>query len=178
MLDRRDDIELRHTSACQWILELEKYKSWSSQSRGLLWIKGKPGAGKSTLMVFLYDKLKGSHDGNQGIQLDFFFSTRGTEMQRTPLGILRLLLNQIFDHDATIRPQVRETYEQRCRQFGYGEDEWEWPQVALEELLASVILASASRQHISVFVDVLDETGAESAQQLAAYFHRLINRAE
>jgi ankyrin repeat protein/adenylate kinase family enzyme len=178
MLDRRDNIELRHTNTCQWILELDEYQSWTNQPRGLLWIKGKPGAGKSTLMVFLHDRLKGLQDGSQGIWLDFFFSARGTEMQRTPLGMLRSLLNQIFDRDATIRPQVREIYEQRCRQFGYGECKWQWPKVVLEELLASAILASASHQHVTVFVDALDEAGAESAQQLAVFFHRLVDRKE
>lgn len=48
----------------------------------------------------------------------------------------------------------------------------------LEELLASAILASANRHHVVVFVDALDEAGAKSAQQLAAYFHRLVSRAE
>ncbi|KAJ5346185.1 hypothetical protein N7452_004189 [Penicillium brevicompactum] len=177
MLDRRENVEPCHNNTCQWILDLEKYQSWRSESRGLLWIKGKPGAGKSTLMLFLHGKLKSLQDGNQGIHLDFFFTARGTEMQRTPLGMLRSLLNQIFDHDATSRPQVRETYEQRCRQYGYGEGKWEWTQGVLEELLAGVILASARRQHVTVFVDALDETGTESAQQLAAYFHQLINRA-
>ncbi|KAJ5848581.1 hypothetical protein N7455_012538 [Penicillium solitum] len=176
MLDRRDNIEPCHPDTCQWILELEKYKSWRSQSRGLLWIKGKPGAGKSTLMLFLHDKLNRGVD--HGIRLEFFFTARGTEMQRIPLGMLRSILSQIFDRDATIRPQVREAYEQRCRQFGYGERKWEWPRVVLEELLAGTILASASRQHIMIFVDALDEAGAESAQHLAAYFHRLIDRAE
>ncbi|KAJ6133135.1 hypothetical protein N7471_008350 [Penicillium samsonianum] len=181
MLDRRENVEPCHTNTCQWILDLEKYQSWRSEPRGLLWIKGKPGAGKSTLMVFLHGKLKSLQNGDQGIQgiqLDFFFTARGTEMQRTPLGMLRSLLNQIFDRDASVRPQVREAYEQRCRQFGYAEGKWEWPQAVLEELLAGVILASASRQQVTVFVDALDETGAESAQQLAAYFHRLIDRAE
>ncbi|CAI7636213.1 unnamed protein product, partial [Penicillium palitans] len=176
MLDRRDNIEPCHPDTCQWILELEKYKSWRSQSRGLLWIKGKPGAGKSTLMLFLHDKLK--RDVDHGIRLEFFFTARGTEMQRIPLGMLRSLLSQLFDRDATIRPQVRDAYEQRCRHFGYGEREWEWPRVVLEELLAGTILASASRRHIMIFVDALDEAGAESAQHLAAYFHRLIDRAE
>ncbi|KAJ5548876.1 hypothetical protein N7513_006110 [Penicillium frequentans] len=176
MLDRRENVEPCHTNTCQWILDLGKYQSWRREPRGLLWIKGKPGAGKSTLMVFLHGELRGFR--NQGIQLDFFFTARGTEMQRTPLGMLRSLLSQIFDRDATIRPQIRETYEQRCRQFGYGESKWEWPQLVLEELLASVILASACRQHVTVFVDALDEAGTDSAQQLAAYFHRLIDRAE
>ncbi|KAJ5393249.1 uncharacterized protein N7487_010890 [Penicillium crustosum] len=176
MLDRRDNIEPCHPDTCQWILELEKYKSWRSQSRGLLWIKGKPGAGKSTLMLFLHDELKRHVD--RGIRLEFFFTARGTEMQRIPLGMLRSLLSQIFDRDAAIRPQLRDAYEQRCRQFGYGERKWQWPRTVLEELLAGAILASASRQQIMIFVDALDEAGAESAQYLAAYFHRLINRAE
>ncbi|CAI7605614.1 unnamed protein product [Penicillium manginii] len=179
MLDRRDNIEPCHTNTCQWILELDEYQSWRNQSCGLLWVKGKPGAGKSTLMAFLHDKLKESQDDIHGsIRLDFFFTARGTEMQRTPLGMLRSLLNQIFDRDATIRPQVREIYEQRCRQFGYGERKWEWPQRILEEILATAILASANNQHVIIFVDALDEAGAESAQKLAAYFHRLVDRAD
>ncbi|KAJ5659608.1 hypothetical protein N7507_006059 [Penicillium longicatenatum] len=178
MLARRENIEPCHTNTCQWILDSEKYQSWKRESRGLLWIKGKPGAGKSTLMAFLHGKLESLQNGSQGIQLDFFFTARGTEMQRTPLGMIRSLLNQVFDRDATVRPQIREAYEQRCRQFGYHESQWEWPRLVLEELLASVILASASRQHVTVFVDALDEAGAESAQQVAAYFHRLIDRAE
>ncbi|KAJ5387866.1 hypothetical protein N7509_010407 [Penicillium cosmopolitanum] len=180
MLDRRDNIERHHTNTCQWILELDEYQSWRNQPCGLLWIKGKPGAGKSTLMRFLHDVLEEIQDGSQGsIRLDFFFSARGTDLQRTPLGMFRALLNQIFDRDATIRPQVREIYEQRCRQFGFasGEHKLEWPQPVLEEILASAILASASNQHITVFVDALDEAGAQSAQQIAVYFHRLVDRA-
>ncbi|CAG8074305.1 unnamed protein product [Penicillium salamii] len=178
MLDRRDNIELCHTNTCKWILELEEYQSWKSQSHGLLWIKGKPGSGKSTLMVFLHDKLQRSQDDSPSIRLDFFFTARGTEMQRTPLGMLRSLLNQIFERDPTVRPHIRETYDRRCKQFGHGKRQWEWPQVMLEELLASAILTSANRQHVVVFVDALDEAGAKSAQQLAGYFHRLIDRAE
>ncbi|KAJ5772329.1 hypothetical protein N7520_002858 [Penicillium odoratum] len=179
MLDRKDNIGACHTNTCQWILELEEYQSWRNQPCGLLWIKGKPGAGKSTLMVFLHDRLKRLEDRSQGvIRLDFFFTARGAEMQRTPLGMLRSLLNQIFDRDETIRPQVREVYEQRCRQFGYGERNWDWPQVVLEELLANAVLASANHQHVNVFVDALDEAGAESAQLLADYFHRLVSEAK
>lgn len=93
MLDRRDNIEPCYTNTCQWILDLEEYQSWRSQSHGLLWIKGKPGAGKSTLMAFLHDKLQIPQDDRPDIRLDFFFTARGTEMQRTPLGMLRSLLN-------------------------------------------------------------------------------------
>ncbi|KAJ5777404.1 hypothetical protein N7520_000650 [Penicillium odoratum] len=179
MLDRRDNIETCHANTCQWILGSKEYRAWRNQPHGLLWIKGKPGAGKSTLMAFLYARLKASQpeDDSRGIRLEFFFTARGTDLQRTSLGMLRSLLNQIFFQDATIRPQVRKVYEERCKQFGYGEQKWNWPQVVLEELLVAAILRSSTQQHITVFVDALDEAGADSAQKLAEYFHRLVDRA-
>ncbi|CAI7652513.1 unnamed protein product [Penicillium manginii] len=173
MLDRRDNIEPWHTNTCEWILELDEYQTWKGQPRGLLWIKGKPGAGKSTLMAFLFNHFE--QEGSQGLRLDFFFTARGTELQRTPLGMFRSLLRQIYYCDSTVRSQLRQIYEQRSKQF--GGQKWEWPRVVLEKLLADLILESASRQHVIVFIDALDEAGAESAQQLAAYFHRLIDRA-
>ncbi|KAJ5408324.1 hypothetical protein N7509_002207 [Penicillium cosmopolitanum] len=173
MLDRRDNIEPRHINTCEWILELDEYKSWRSQPRGLLWIKRNPGTGKSTMMAFLYEQLEQERD--QGIRLDFFFTARGTEMQYTPLGMFRSLLSQIFNGDFTSRPKLRKLYEQRCREF--GGQKWEWPRVVLEKLLANVILESTSRWYVTISVDALDEAGAESAQQIAVYFNRLIDRA-
>ncbi|CAG8399175.1 unnamed protein product [Penicillium salamii] len=184
MLDRRDNIAPCHTDTCRWILELDDFKNWKIQSRGLLWIKGKPGAGKSTLMAFLYSQLSESQELQEppirdgSIRLDFFFSARGTELQHTPLGMLRSLLNQLYDFDETVRPPVRKIFEDRCRQYGYGENHWQWTQVKLEELLADAILESAKQHQVMVFIDALDEAGAEFAQHVVSYFHRLASRAE
>ncbi|OQE13301.1 hypothetical protein PENFLA_c050G10754 [Penicillium flavigenum] len=177
MLDRRDNIEQRHGNTCEWILGLEEYMSWRSDSYGLLWIKGKPGAGKSTLMAYLHDKLRESVDIGNGIQLDFFFNARGTDLQRRPLGMFRSLLNQIFRSDEAVRPRLREFYLDRSKKFGNGAHKWEWPEIWLERLLAEAILASASRQRVTIFVDALDEAGSEAARQLADYFYRLNDAA-
>ncbi|CAG8071524.1 unnamed protein product [Penicillium olsonii] len=184
MLDRRDNIAPAHTDTCRWILDLDDFKNWTLQPRGLLWIKGKPGAGKSTLMAFLYNQFNESQELHQppsrdrGIQLDFFFSARGTELQHTPLGMLRSLLNQLYDSDETVRPPVRKIFEDRCRKYGYGDNHWEWTQIKLEELLADAILESARKHQVMIFVDALDEAGAESARHVATYFHRLTARAD
>jgi hypothetical protein len=179
MLDRRDNIQPPHAKTCRWIFELEKYKSWRSQSNGLLWIKGKAGAGKSTLMLSLHEELNKPHDGTKGIRVAFFFTARGAEMQCSPLGMFRSLLHQMFIHDKTaVRPQVREIFERRCREFGDGESTWKLPEKILQTSLADAILKSATLQEVTVFVDALDETGAESAQEVAAYFHRLNDHAE
>ncbi|CAG8133409.1 unnamed protein product [Penicillium olsonii] len=176
MFDRKDNLDPRHGNTCQWILELEEYRSWRSRPCGLLWIKGKPGAGKSTLMAFLHNRLE-RPDKSPETRLEFFFSARGTELQHTSLGMFRSLLNQIFDGDETVRPLVREFYNQRCRLLG-GQRTWEWRLNKLQELLADTILASAKRKPIIVFVDALDEAGVTSARQLAQYFHQLVDRAE
>ncbi|KAK5069378.1 hypothetical protein LTR51_008628 [Lithohypha guttulata] len=125
MFDRRNNVGQPHANTCKWILGLEEYKCWKTQPCGLLWIKGKPGAGKSTLMSFLYHRLREQRRTEHGVHLDFFFSTRGTDMQRTPLGMLRSLLNQLFHQDASIRPPVRELYTEKCTAFGRGERSWE-----------------------------------------------------
>ncbi|KAJ5972955.1 NACHT nucleoside triphosphatase [Penicillium vulpinum] len=173
MLQRREGIQRCHENTCQWILGLEKYNSWMNSSQALMWIKGKPGAGKSTLMSFLYNKFQESQGKSQGIQLEFFFTAGGTALQKTPLGMLRSLLNQLFLNDAAIRPSVRAAYKRRCEKFGSDKCNLKWAKEELEDLLKKAILDSATRQHVTIFVDALDETGEIPAQELAEYLHKL-----
>ena len=175
MLDRRESIEPRHQNTCQWILKLEDYKSWIQQDRGLLWIKGNPGTGKSTLMAFLHEKLRKPSDGRNSLRLDFFFSARGTELQRTPLGMVRSLLVQILKYNQNACSELREAYLERCKDFGEGN--WEWTQVRLQEMLRNAVFELAAQQQVTIFVDALDEAGEEDAQKLAKYFHQLNDAA-
>ncbi|TAQ83163.1 hypothetical protein B7494_g8512 [Chlorociboria aeruginascens] len=48
-----DDYEAR-TDTCGWILTHDAYQRWIDNQHGLLWVKGKPGSGKSTLMKRIY----------------------------------------------------------------------------------------------------------------------------
>lgn len=95
MLERRGNIERPHQGTCQWIFGLPQYQNWCNLLLGLLWIKGNPGAGRSIIMLQLYDSLSSQRDLEHGYYLDFFFSARGAELQRTPVGMYRSLLNQI-----------------------------------------------------------------------------------
>ncbi|KAF4502459.1 pfs domain containing protein [Fusarium agapanthi] len=54
---RRLGVEVAHEETCEWLLEDPVYQRWLDRSKliqhhGFLWIKGKPGAGKSTIMKF------------------------------------------------------------------------------------------------------------------------------
>jgi hypothetical protein len=52
---RLQTISTAHAKTCQWLFAREEYKTWRDPGalhvhNGFFWIKGKPGAGKSTLM--------------------------------------------------------------------------------------------------------------------------------
>jgi hypothetical protein len=74
MLDRRSAIHAPHPDMCEWILGLKHYTEWRDRDRGPLWIKGKPRAGKSTLITFLHKRLKKQLDPN-AMLLEFFNRT-------------------------------------------------------------------------------------------------------
>ncbi|PLN78250.1 ankyrin repeat-containing domain protein [Aspergillus taichungensis] len=173
MHQRRDNVSKPHTDTCKWIVELEEYQHWVKASRGLLWIKGKPGAGKSTLMAFLYQQIIETGTVKQGIALEFFFNARGDELQHTPLGMLRSLLNQLYRQDPHVRPGLNKIYQDKCYAFGGKDQCWDWQQPYLEKILLEYIVASAQRQPLIVFVDALDEAGSENAEHVAEYFHEI-----
>ncbi|KIW77089.1 hypothetical protein Z517_09535 [Fonsecaea pedrosoi CBS 271.37] len=173
MFQRRNNIDRAHPNTCQWILHNDTYTSWQAQHRGLLWITGKPGAGKSTLMSFIYNAMKDESGSAPSTHLEFFFSGRGTPLQKSSLGMYRALLNQLYTQCPTIRGPIRKVFEDKQAAFGSGGHQWEWQRPELEDLFLKAALKAAQSQSLVIFVDALDEAGATAAQQIAAYFHQL-----
>lgn len=180
MLERRNNIERPYQGTGQWIFEHQAYRDWCGRSSGLLWIKGNPGVGKSTIMSQLYDSLSSQRDSEHGFYLDFFFSARGAELQYTPVGMYRSLLNQIFDQNMAIRGPVRQVYQDKINRYGQGQPQarqnWQWQQPELEKLLTCALTESADCKPVMLFIDALDESG-KAARDLARYFHHTNDRA-
>jgi hypothetical protein len=167
MFDRRHEADRAHKGTCEWILVHRSYKTWLHEPHGLLWIKGNPGAGKSTVMAYLfqtYDELKAK---TNGIVISFFFHARGSSLQQTKVGMFRCLLHQLHKSSSTVRPSIQSALEE-------SNDNLHGPQ--LEKLFTEVILQAAKIRRITVFIDALDEAGADVARELAYYFHELDHR--
>ncbi|KAI0907604.1 hypothetical protein F4823DRAFT_564659 [Ustulina deusta] len=92
---RQLGIKKAHAHTCAWFLKTPEYVNWTQSLHDFLWIKGKPGAGKSTLMKFLLGQL-GKHK-NQEVLLSFFFNARGHDLEKTTTGLYRSLLLQLFE---------------------------------------------------------------------------------
>ncbi|KPA36012.1 hypothetical protein FLAG1_11243 [Fusarium langsethiae] len=99
-LDSREiSIKSASEDTCHWILEDPDYKSWqgtdnAGDSSHFLWMKGKAGTGKSTAMEFLVGKKRES--AGCDTVLSFFFNARGSQEEKSTMGLYRALLYQLF----------------------------------------------------------------------------------
>jgi ankyrin repeat protein len=90
---RLQTISTAHAKTCQWLFARGEYKTWRDPRalrvhNGFFWIKGKPGAGKSTLMK---SALRYGEKAHEDVMISFFFNARGEELQRSLEGMYRSL---------------------------------------------------------------------------------------
>ncbi|KAH8762543.1 hypothetical protein F5883DRAFT_423948, partial [Diaporthe sp. PMI_573] len=89
---RKNTIKAAHAKTCHWLLTHPEYQAWLdpqklSQHHGFLWIRGKPGAGKSTIMKFIYTKMKRKDRRQLAITASFFFNARGVFLEKSVSGM-------------------------------------------------------------------------------------------
>jgi hypothetical protein len=112
MDSRRYTIKGAYSTTCQWILKHPAYVDWIDpkklhQHGGFLWINGKPGAGKSTLIKFVHAYADRERPGHE-ILLSFFFNARGDELERSTVGMYRALLFQLLNKAADLHELLDE----------------------------------------------------------------------
>lgn len=108
----------------------------------------------------------------RAIYLDFFFHGRGAPLQKTSKGMFRSLLHQVFKQCPVVRSSVRVIFEGK-KAFGQPGKDWWWHPRELEDLFFNAILRAAESYAIVLFIDALDEAGAQIARELMGFFHRL-----
>jgi len=166
---------------CQWIYRNPKYLEWishkeSDQHQNFLWVKGKAGSGKSTLMKNLIKHI--SIENPLAIIVSFFFDARGTSLEKTPLGLYRTLLLELFAKVPNLLQEIDIALHQRLQM---SVSDWEWREDELKDLLRSV-LSSLRGRRVYIFVDALDECEEDNhtehtrARDLVRFFEELLNR--
>jgi hypothetical protein len=78
------NIKRAHNKTCMWLLDQGEYKNWLDPDKihdhhGFLWVKGKPGAGKSTVMEYALARAK--QEMTSSTIISFFFNARGETLE-------------------------------------------------------------------------------------------------
>ncbi|KAL7972633.1 hypothetical protein HDV63DRAFT_393258 [Trichoderma sp. SZMC 28014] len=107
--DRHDHIKAAHAETCKWLQKSAEYLDWLDPGKihdhhGFLWIKGKPGAGKSTIMKFALATARKSM--GDGIIISFFFNARGGSLEKSTIGMYRSLLLQLLQQLPALQDEL------------------------------------------------------------------------
>ncbi|KAK2035832.1 hypothetical protein LZ31DRAFT_431061, partial [Colletotrichum somersetense] len=170
---RQNKINVAAAGTCEWLLGHETLRQWTRQHRGLLWIKGKPGSGKSTMLKYAVEGVPSLY-GTDTITLSFFFHGRGRELQRTPLGLFRSLLHQLLSRVPGALRDLLDDFEHRCQTVGEPEKKWQWHIQQLQTFLQLSLPRILKRFPVIIFIDALDECGENSAVELIQYLEQFL----
>ncbi|KAL2212316.1 hypothetical protein CC79DRAFT_1364594 [Sarocladium strictum] len=159
MTNRRDNIDSTYRETCTWLLKTSEWDQWRRSSSSLLWIKGNPGAGKSTMMKYAVKNVKrkpGEH------VVSHFFNARGAgELEKSAEGLYRALLVQLLRD----LPPDRFSESKSLREAAEESAEKKWPLPELLELLQEVLKLLA-QDPVTIFLDALDECNEQQLQDM------------
>ncbi|PVH92359.1 ankyrin [Periconia macrospinosa] len=156
---------------CSWMLKNALYKEWTAANKlnlhhGFFWIKGKPGAGKSIMMKFLFNGAKKTMKGC--LILSFFFNARGESLEKSTRGLYRSLLIQLLEKAPetwSIFNEYGERGVETIRDMG-------WQDETLRELF-TLALQELEDRRVVCYVDALDECPEEDVREMIAFFEEL-----
>ncbi|RYP69743.1 hypothetical protein DL769_005194 [Monosporascus sp. CRB-8-3] len=165
---RYSSIKKAHAHTCRWFLKTSLYAKWTQKDplhkdHNFLWIKGKPGAGKSTLMKFLQRQLRNQirQAENQEILVSFFFNARGHDLEKTTTGLYRSLLLQLIE----ARPDLQYILENV--RAGHH-----WTIESLKFLFEEAIQGLGDTSVVCL-IDALDECENAQIRDLVSFFSDL-----
>ncbi|KAI9890156.1 MAG: hypothetical protein M1814_004437 [Vezdaea aestivalis] len=159
---------LRNT--CNWLAKEPEYCDWLNENllathHGLLWIKGNPGVGKSTMMKSNSIELRKKEEAASIIS--YFFNARGDILERSTIGMYRSIAFQLITSDSELLRLLLPKFVERSK---YTKVEWTIGDI--QEFLNSVIETEHDKRFI-FFIDALDESEENDIRDMIDFFDEL-----
>ncbi|CAF3654398.1 unnamed protein product [Fusarium graminearum] len=171
---RRESILPPSANTTEWLFQNRTYNQWCISSKAadrLLFIKGKPGAGKSTLMknAARHTQAKTVSD-NRGICASFFVDAGGLSLQHSPKGIYQSLLCQLLPLE-TIWTASPDSPALRSLSDTIRTAPVHPSAISTENQLQIILMdtievLSSTGTPVWIFVDAVDELGPMQRQQV------------
>ncbi len=164
-------IRTAHARTCEWLLEKTEYQDWldinkTQSHHGVLWIKGKPGSGKSTLVKFAVANARKTRA--ETAVISFFFNARGEDLEKSTLGMYRSLLYQILNTFPYL-PTVLDCLRPNLPREG---ETYRWEKDDLQNLFTAAIQTLGKRR-LMCFIDALDECEEDQVRDVVAFLEHL-----
>ena len=170
MDSRKSNIKRALPTTCEWFLEHDLYLSWTNPQHmdrhgGFLWINGKAGCGKSTLMKFLVAREE-MRTKSPDLIISFFFNARGQLLERSIEGMYRSLLYQLLSTYPDLQSILEDS---KLIPTNLGKSP------LLEDLKEILERAIGLLGHRSLvfYIDALDECAEDDIREMVYHFETL-----
>jgi ankyrin repeat protein/nucleoside phosphorylase/dephospho-CoA kinase len=168
---RQMTIQKAHAKTCRWLLNKPEYHDWLDNNKlgehhSLLWVKGKPGTGKSTIMKFALANAQITMKDR--IIMSFFFNARGEDLEKSTVGLYGALLSEILEQVPGLQcifdtPELRTWNSGGHRQWGIE---------LLKDLFEQAILR-LKQSSLMCFIDALDECAEHQVRGMVSFFEHV-----
>lgn len=169
---RLASISAAQGDTCRWLFDTHEYRHWRRgfrrSHRRFLWIKGKPGAGKSTMMRLAFHEA--AKDFRKSIVAGYFFNARGHGLAKSTQGMYRSLLHQIFSKLPQLPPEIPSSVAASLKKEG-------WSIPVLQDMLRTVILHLRHDESLVCYIDALDECAEDDIREAIHHFEELARLA-
>lgn len=171
---RQSNIKTAHPVTCEWLPQHESYLTWVDAERiddhhGFMWVSGKPGSGKSTMMKFLSSQEKKNAEISTCV-ISFFFNARGEEMEKSTTGMYRSILFQLLERFPDLQSILDDSSLVPLGQKGCPTLD------VLQELFRNAMPLLGQRSVIC-YIDALDECDEDQARDMVEHFEDLCQQA-
>lgn len=136
------------------------FSEWLESGKGVFWVSGKPGSGKSTLMKFVAGAAKTyqlvSRWASPTIIVAHYFWSSGSPMQKSQEGLLRSLLYSIFQQCPELIPTLCQERWRELDDLRYSNGRWSL--TSLMKALRKITKEETKKRiNFCFFIDGLDE---------------------
>ena len=134
----------------------------------MLWLKGKAGSAKSTLMKQAVQRFENQEKALDALMAKHFFNARGVALERNFRGLLQSLLYQLLDQVQPLLEEILPIFRKK-KTHSSG---WEWHTGELRGFMLSI---SRSRPlPLWIYIDALDECDESERQDVVWFLQELM----
>lgn len=156
----KNETDPRTKGTFEWIWEHPTITKWYEAETGAIWIHGKAGSGKSTMMQYLFEteQARAKTESPKTIVAHFsFFSQDVDGPQSSMKGLIRSLLEQIIQQRSSLADPILAIWRQQKSQPDESLATF-WTDLAqLKKVLIATMKYGTAQQRFSFYIDGLDE---------------------
>ena len=168
MNERYEEVAEAHTQTFRWIYERPElqFVDWLKAGKGIFWITGKAGCGKTTLMKFLFEDPRTNASLPRDIEnisiASFFFHERGENpLLKSQEGLFRAVMHSILSNYRQLIPvALPRRWEMMKQNVLSGGNHMRMPNWSMAELklgFKALVSQKFLRLRLCLLIDGLDE---------------------